>query len=306
MRSAVRKRFLAVALAALVAYAGVAYVMARQVTRAERVAPEESPARYGLDYENVVFPARGGRVSLRGWYVAAAGGSRAAAVVFVHGIHVNRASDHALEIAARLQAAGYGVLLFDLRGHGESGGRTVSGGYFERQDLLGAVDLLRARGVPDGRIGVIGNSMGGAVAILAAALEPAIGAVVADSPYARAEDLVPQETARATGVPAWSVVPFVPGMRVAARLVFGIDLAALAPEAAAARLDLPLLLIHGTADTRVPAAHSERIRRASRNPRTVLWLVPGAGHVEAYEVAPEEYVARVLAYFERQLGGAGG
>ena len=66
---------------------------------------------------------------------------------------------------------------------------------------------------------------------------------------------------------------------------------------------MPLLLIHGEADTHVPAWHSQLVYRFVHDPdepeRSDLWLVPGAGHLEALEVAPEEYVSRTLNWFDK-------
>ena len=83
----------------------------------------------------------------------------------------------------------------------------MSGGYFEQQDLLGAFDFLVQRGIPPERIGVIGFSMGASTSILGVAEEPAIRAVVVDSPYANASELIAQETARKTVFPQW-IVPY--------------------------------------------------------------------------------------------------
>ena len=72
------------------------------------------------------------------------------------------------------------------------------------------------------------------------------------------------------------------------------------------RVWMPILLIHGTADTHVPVWQSQRAFEFIRNPetpeRTELWLVPDADHLEALEVAPDEYVLRTLGWFDRWFG----
>src|SRR6185369_7667751 len=77
----------------------------------------------------------------------------------------------------------YNVLLLDHRGHGDSGGLRTTIGYEERLDVHAAVDVLVERGL--GPVGIFGMSMGAATAILAAAEDERIAAIVADSPYAR-------------------------------------------------------------------------------------------------------------------------
>ena len=99
-----------------------------------------------------------------------------------------------MDLAHRLFEEGYNLLLFDLRGHGSSEGDQISGGYFERWDVLGAYDyLVEERGVTAGKVGLMGYSMGGVTSILAAVEEPGIAAIVADSPFAAATDLIVQE-----------------------------------------------------------------------------------------------------------------
>jgi pimeloyl-ACP methyl ester carboxylesterase len=198
--------------------------------------------------------------------------------------------------------AGYNVLVFDLRGHGTSDGARVSGGYFERDDVLGAYDFLLSRGAEPGRVGLVGRSMGAGIAIMAAALEPGIAAVVADSPYAEVDDVIAQETARQTPAPRWLVPVFLPGARLFADALYGIDLEALAPERDVQRLTYPVYLIHGEADTRIPVSESYRV--LAHAPRgSALWTLPGVEHVDAFREQPDEYTRRVLAYLGSRFEG---
>src|SRR5205823_8740962 len=101
------------------------------------------------------------------------------AVVVVHGHGGNR---HTSLAYASCLYPDLTLLLPDLRGHGDSEGRHTSVGYYERYDVIGAATYLRSLGY--GPIGVLGISMGGATAILAAAESDAIDAVAADSSFA--------------------------------------------------------------------------------------------------------------------------
>ena len=142
--------------------------------------------------------------------------------------------------------------------------------------------------------------MGAATALLSAAGEPGIGAVVADSPYAVASELLAQETARSTPFPQWLTPVFIPGVTLLADWRYGIDVAALAPEQAVTRLDYPALVIHGDSDARIPVDHGARVAKAGP-PGTELWRVAGADHVEAFEVSPDEYVERLAEYLDDRL-----
>ncbi len=280
------------------AYVVIAFLIARGVTQAEREALEGEPSDLGLVFEEVSFPSKQVDIMLDGWYIPAA--CDGPTVVFIHGLGSTRTGDHALEIAAVLNRAGLSTLLFDLRAHGRSQGRRVSGGYFERSDLLGAFDFLAGRGKSPGEVGLLGHSMGAAIALMTAAEEPGFAAVVADSPYANALDLVAQETARKTPFPEWLVPIFVPATELIASEAYGIELDELRPEESASKLRYPILVIHGLADERIDVDHGRRVH--ARSPAgSEIWLVPEAGHVDAYDAQPEEYVRRLASYYLEML-----
>lgn len=283
-------------------YGYVSYSMASGVTKLDRTPLEGHPTEYGLPYENVAFSPRGDEwddIVLRGWLIEKERDELT--VILVHGLNRNRTGDNALELARRLFDRGFNVLLFDIRGHGESDGERLSAGYFEKWDVLGAYDFLARRGASPEEIGLLGWSLGAATALLAAAEEPAIKAVVSDSSFADVHDLIAQETARATVFPQWVVPVFIPGMKIISRVLYGIDVGAVVPERAAGTLGYPILVIHGEADERVPAEQSVRIH-ASAAAGSELWLSPGSEHADAVIDAPDEYVERVDAYFRGRLG----
>ena len=284
-------------------YAYVSYAMASGVTTSDRSSLEGDPGEYGLPYEEVTFSPRGdewGDLVLRGWIVEREGDGPT--VILVHGLNSNRTGDNALELTGRLSGLGFSVLLFDLRGHGESDGDQLSAGYFERWDVLGAYDFLVRRGASPGSVGVLGWSMGGATALLAVAEEPSIRAVVADSAFADVRDMIAQETARSTVFPEWAVPAFIPGMIVMSRVLYGIDVGAVVPEKAAAGLDYPILVVHGDADSRIAVEQSVRIH-ASAPAGSELWVIRGSDHADAFIDAPDEYVERLDAYYRDRLAG---
>ncbi len=282
----------------VLAYGLISFLIAQGLTKADRNPQEDHPSNHGLLFEDVAFPTRGGGPSLRGWYVA--GDLAKPHVIFVHGLGSKRSGDKAVEIAAGLAERGYSALLFDLRGHGESPGGKVSGGFFERLDVLGAFDYLRERGVPSKRIGVLGFSMGAATTAFAAGEEPALRAVVLDSPYANARSFISQEAARKTVLPKWLVPIFAPTSELMAATIYGINVGAMVPEEAVQRIDYPVLVVHGTGDTRIPHEHGERVHAAARR-GSELWLVPDVDHVDAFIAYPGEYIDRVARYFDSRL-----
>ena len=287
-----------VAILLLAVYAVASYMIAAGVTKAERKEQEDHPAAYGLQFEEVEFSPRKGDLTLNGWFIP--GGGAGPTLVFVHGIGSMRTGDNATELAARMVEKGFGVLMFDLRAHGSSEGDRISGGFHELYDVLGAFDFLVDRGVEPDRIGVWSVSMGAGTSALALAEETAIRALVLDSTYASASELIAQETARKTVFPKWIVPIFVPGAGLAADLLFGIDLGLLVPEKAVANLGFPIMVIHGKADARIPYDHGVRVHGAADR-ESILWLLPDVEHVDAFITYPDEYANRVSSYFISRL-----
>lgn len=281
----------------LLALAGIPVIggyVAYSLAMVERTLPTKTPASVGLSYEEVTFPSREDGVALSGWFMPALAGESARSVILLHGQHGNKGDEYLgfLPLARALAERGYNVLTFDLRGHGQSEGSHRSFGYYERRDLSGAVDYLESRGAAGEWVGVIGFSMGAGTALLTAAEDERLAAVVADSAYADIRELVERELPSASRLPEY----FTPVTLTMARLLLGIDLDQAAPEKVVARLaPRPLLLIHGTEDATVPLAHAERL--AAAYPRASLWAVPGVGHVGAYLAQPEEYLRRVEQVF---------
>ena len=129
-------------------------------------------AALGLSHERVTFAASDG-VRLSGWYIASRNG---AAIVLVHGGGGDRQGT--IRHARMLAEAGYGVLLYDARGRGESAGHENAFGWRWDRDVRGAVSYLEARGIH--RVGLLGLSTGAEAVVTEAATDPRVGAVVAD------------------------------------------------------------------------------------------------------------------------------
>ena len=263
------------------------------------------PGQLGLVYETVAFESSDG-VPLSGWLLPASqgpGGSQT--VILAHGYTSNRLqpSVPALELARALVESGFNVLMFDFRNSGESGGKVTTLGYREVNDIYGAVAWLkRERPAQAEKIGVIGFSMGAVTAIMAAASEPAIEAVVADSPFSDLRSYLRQNMPIWTGLPD---VPFTWVIMTVLPPLIGLDVDAVSPVARMPRLEQPVLLIHTDQDDVIPAAESQALAAAGRPDRTELWLVPGTRHVGARSVDPAAYDARVIAFFREALGPAG-
>ena len=276
--------------------ATAAYVV-EQFTRASAPLAEDygfSPFEVGVDWEKVRFPTSGGQ-TLSGWWFLRPESEKV--VICLYGFRRRKAD--LLGIGSALWRAGNNVLLFDYRGHGEHVGTPISLGYREVEDALGAIAYVRGR-LPAARIGLMGYSMGASVAIMAAAREPQVLAVAADSPFAAQRNAVGRQMRRAfrTGLPDKPVL-FLADQLLAWRHGYRFrdveplrEVRKIAPR--------PLLIINGTADQMMGMGEARALYAEAGQPKE-LWVLEGVGHCGAYFEDRAAYVERVCGFFARAL-----
>ncbi|HJU87502.1 MAG TPA: alpha/beta fold hydrolase [Gemmatimonadota bacterium] len=237
-------------------------------------------------------------VRLHGWFLRHEGESRV--VVVMHGYRGEKSD--VLGMSTALWRAGFDVLLFDFRGRGRSAPAPITMGFRETADLSAALDWTLAR-VPDARIGLLGFSMGGVVAILGA--DERVRAIVADSVFASQRELLAHAADRDARRFLRGWVPgsaFLPAMEWWHRRSGRPRFDEIAPvRRVPALAGTPILFIHGTRDHWIPTEHARRLLAAA--PVTSeSWLVDGAVHCGAYFLDRRGYCRRVADFFERHLG----
>jgi len=249
-------------------------------------------ADLGLAYEEVAFPTTDG-LTLRGWFIPAAR-SDAPAIVYAPATGHDQRSG--VSLAPAFHWAGYHLLLFSYRGHARSDGRpgAFTYGDAESRDVDAAVRYLyETRGID--RIGVVGHSAGAVSAILSAARNPHLGAVVAVAPFNCVAEI--WQSNRPALVPAflldWTLS--------LAEKLRGFDRADVCPVEVVDRIaPRPLLVIHGTADQRISETQVRRLYGAAREPKA-LWLVEGASHSGIRSPVLDDLAPQVIAFLDGAL-----
>ncbi len=292
-----RWRRAVVALLIVLVMGGAAYLVAIPVavTNVPRPAIGDDPASVGLVYSDVALRTGDG-VQLAAWYVESTNG---AAVVLLHGAGSTRSN--VLDHAAVLAGAGYGVLMIDARGHGDSGGRAMDFGWHGDTDIAAGTAFLAGRPEVDpDRIGAVGMSMGGEQAIGASGADPLIRAVVAEG-----------ATARAAADAAWlsdryglrgafqeqieKVQDIITDVLTSASVPRGLRTAIV--ESGTTRY---LLIAAGEVDAELQAAaHME----AGAPDRVEVWTIPDVGHTGGLAADPDLWAERVVGFLEDALGG---
>jgi hypothetical protein len=277
----------------LVGWLAASFIAERTTLHPERRALGPTPAARGMAYSDVSFTTRDG-LTLRGWWIP---GTQHETVVMIHGLSNNR--EEPLSKAGYLHQAGYNLLVFDLRGHGQSDGNGTTMGYREPEDARAAV--AEARSLDPGPIALLGYSLGASIAIEEAAANPDVRAVIEDSGFSSVGDVFLARFTEVTGLPN---LPWAAPLVAFGQLDIGTSLWDVRPVGLAAKLNKPLLAIIGSADTIVPPAEGLAIFSAASGPKQLL-VVPGAGHVGAYDTANAQYEQTVLGFLSKSLTTAG-
>jgi len=251
----------------------------------------------GLKCEDVSFTSRIDEVPLSGWYIPAVVDDRC--IILIQGTehHRNSPEIRALRLGRGLVARGFSVFLFDFRGRGESGGDRSSEGDRERWDTLGAIDYVTTRGIPIERIGLLGFSLGAGVAILVAAEEPRIPAIVSDSGFLDYMGDLQKLHIGPFRIPSW----FAALVAFTGRILFKADFRKVRPAQIIKHIKQPIFFIHGENDTVVPVEETIELHNISDNPEDRIWIVPDAEHVSVYRTIPDTYIDRVSRFFHRHI-----
>lgn len=251
--------------------------------------------RTGLRKTDFIVRADDG-VELRGWKIVPPSPKRDW-VLLIHGVSDNRTGD--LGHAEFLLRHRYSVVMMDSRAHGESGGQMATYGWRERYDTVAISNALYASENVRHWY-ALGVSMGAAIALQSAAVEPRIAAVAAEDPFANLRE-VSYDYAGLDLSPLLGKTIFRPAT------IFALDAMNRAgsfnpddvsPEKAVAQRPFAVLLICGTEDRRIPCRHAQAIYEAATGPKE-LWIVQGAGHASALGQAPAEYENRVVSFFQK-------
>lgn len=234
-------------------------------------AHEATPAQMGLPGEDVALVAEDG-VRLHGWYLPVK--DARLTVLFNHGNagNISHRLDRALLLQAKLHAS---VLLYDYRGYGKSEGSPDEEGTY-RDARAAHRFLVEEKKVPPAALVIMGESLGSAVALDLALAKPA-AALVLEAPFTSVPDMV-----RTT--PLFALAPLV-------RTRYdNLD--------KVARLERPLLVLHGDRDEVVPFGLGRRLFEAARQPKTFV-AVPGAGHNDVFLIGGDAYWRAIADFLSR-------
>src|SRR2546427_12994102 len=270
-----RLMFLAAILIALVLFLVLPVAGSFLITNSHFHFPERGPTTpeaVGISVLPAEFVSHG--IPLRGWWIP--GDRSMPVIIFVHGL--NRSRLEMLERGADASRRGYGVLLFDLRNHGESGRAYTTIGVFESRDVCAASGFVKSKAVERQQI-LWGVSMGASSAILAAKQCPGFSAIISDSSFLSFRETVDHHLRLILRLPAFPVANLIVAI-TSYRMHFDPDDGDVA--AAVHSMKTPILFIAGGRDRRMPPALAEKMFKESPSVAKELLVIPTARHGEAF------------------------
>jgi alpha-beta hydrolase superfamily lysophospholipase len=234
-------------------------------------------------------------ITLKGWWIPASIHPALGTVILTHGLFHNR--DQVLTRAVFLQEAGYQVLTFDLRGHGESGPSPLSGGFLESGDFLAASAFLTQKHWVQKPLVFFGFSLGAICALRAGAVQ-AVDAVISDSPLPNVKSYVSRRT---LGAPFSRLPGFLTQCLQAYNSATGLRLEEkdldLAPVVSQIQ-SVPVLIFSGEKDDLAISGEVQKLFDQCPSPHRRLVYIPDAGHEQTYSQFPVIYEKAVLDFLK--------
>lgn len=229
--------------------------------------------------------------TLKGYYFPVDGSKKT--VIFSHGITITLLGS--AKYMPVFRSRGYNMIVYDNRYHGESGGANCSFGYYEKHDLKAVVDWAFDKIGPGGLVGTHGESLGAAVTLQHAAVDPRIAFAIADCPFSDLRALFHARLQADYHLPGF---PLLTLSRLYTRMLLGFDYHLVSPISGISSTETPVLLIHGENDSYVPTHMGEDLFATKTHGPRRLYLVPDAGHAYAYSTNPAEYDRQVNAFLD--------
>jgi len=248
-------------------------------------------------FEELQLNSRDG-IPLQGYYLPAKQPTNKL-VILTHG-YLGHAKQMGLFGQFYHDQLGYNLFMPDARGHGESGGDYYGFGWPDRLDLIAWTELLSKKLGPDTEVVYHGLSMGAATVLMASGeteLPADVKAIVADSPYASVYGLFAYQMKRMYHLPAF---PILDSTSIVTKAKAGYSLKEADAMKEVERTKVPILYIHGTADTFVPTQMTKDLYKHTSSPAELM-LVKGANHGEPYVKEKEAYQRKLREFLIRYM-----
>jgi len=253
-----------------------------------------TPSDLKLPYEEINIIVDGG-IKLNSWLIKSAPPAKGT-VIYLHGVADCKIDG--IRFAKLLHDANYNVFLYDSRRHGNSGGRFCTYGYYEKHDVVKIIDYLVSRtDITLGSIGLFGTSMGAAIALQAASIDPRIATVVSENSFATLRSIFDDYQKRMIQLPFHYLRNIV---IVRSELMAKFKASDVSPMDSVKTMRIPVLFIYGTNDRLIKHSYSLMLYENANEPKEIF-PIENASHNNAWSIAGVEYEKKLLGFFKNNL-----
>ena len=215
--------------------------------------------------------------------------------ILLHGI--GGCKEHFLGLSNKLRKQGIASIVFDSRAHGQSEGQYCTYGAKEKEDISAIIDLIKSRH-PNAPIGIWGNSMGGAVAIQAMALDKRIDFGIIESTFTDLSQIVFDYQKRLFKIPSRKLSNYVLNR---AGEIADFNPKFIQPIESVKNITQPILIAHGDADKNIPFAYGQALFAALSSEDKEFVRVPNGGHTGLFVTGGKKYENKLFSFIDRQL-----
>jgi len=272
---------------------GFSWYIASDSLKPVNLSKTKTPGDHQLPFENFSVVSDG--LTLKGWFIPvqdASKKSKAPPIILTHGWGGN--SEKMLPHAEYLNRAGFNIILYDLRGHGDSDPVELTSLNRMLRDFDKIMEYVLSRAeVDENAIGLMGHSIGAAASILKASQDERVKAVVSSSSFADF-DYLAEQTLRSRGLRRF---PFQFFVKIFWRKLAGVALETISPVYQIGKIAIPLLLIHGDQDEVISAGEFEKLSKSAK--KAEKFLIKGVGHSDLY--LHTEFCKKTTDFFTSNL-----
>ncbi len=279
----------------LLAFVGLHKIAPYAIISPYRVNEDLSPTDLGLESE-VLTLSGVDDVPLKGYWVKSKQDTAKGIIISLHGI--GSCKEHGLPLAKHLAEQGIETIVFDGRGHGESGGKYNTYGFYEKLDVSNIMDYIKAR-KPEAKVGIWGNSLGGAIALQALAIDQRIEFGVIESTFTDMRLIVHDYAKRLMGGISLRFASNYALWR--ASKIANFDPNKVKPIISVQSIKQPVLIAHGDADENISVEYGKQLFENLKSTDKELVIVEGGGHAGLFQQGGEAYAEKLWTFIARNL-----
>jgi fermentation-respiration switch protein FrsA (DUF1100 family) len=218
-------------------------------------------------------------------------------IIIAHGVTENKVNS--IKYMNLFLKRGFNAVIYDHRRHGESGGKTTSYGHYEKYDLKAVVDWLKKEKGSDLFLGIHGESMGAATALLyAGMLEDKADFYIADCPFSSLMDQLRHQIKKELKLPPSLVLPI---GNLFLRLRDKYSIGDVSPISVIDQIQHPILFIHSKKDDFILPSMTENLFARKQGPK-MLFLAENGRHAQSLNENPEDYEKVIDEFLEKHVG----